>query len=294
MRTTLHIGTWLLSLLPAVILLPLGWLLGLAAIPLLGRRNKIIQGNLQLAFPERSALWRFFVRLGHHVMLGRFIVDHAVLLHGFKWRVRMFVRIRNESVLERLRGEPVILIAQHFIGLNHGYVRISLDYPVVGLYSPQRNELAEEFVNRARSHFGGGNAMKISNRAPGMLKKIAREIMGGRFAYVLNDLDQNRLGHTAFLPFCAVEKTATQTALPRLAKLTGALVVPCQTVARPFGGYEVRIEEPWESFPTNDPIEDMRRYNLHTSSLIKAAPTQYYWPHRRFKTRPEGEAYPYD
>ena len=289
---TLHALAWLLARLPALVLAPLGWLAGLVVMPFLRRRRRIIARNLALAFPERGALGRGWLQLCHHALLGRFALEHALLIHGSAARLRRFVRVVNEQVLRELKGRPVILIAQHFVGLNQGFARLSLDYPLIAPFVPQRSARAEELIARARTHLGGANAMLVSTKEPTMLRALHREIGAGRHAYILNDMDQNLRGHAAFIPFCGVA-AATPTTLPRLAKLAGAAVVPCQSVALPLGGYEVRLGPPWDNFPTDDPVADMRRYNDHTSALIAAAPAQYYWPHRRFKTRPAGEEPPY-
>ena len=289
----LHVIAWLLARLPALALVPIGWLCGIVVVPCLRRRRRIIARNLALAFPGRAAANRGLLQLCHHAMLGRFALEHALLIHGSAKRLRRFVRVKNEQVLRELAGRPVILIAQHFVGLNQGFARLSLDHALIAPFAPQRSARAEKLIARSRTHLGGANAMLVSNKEPTMLRALCREIRAGRLAYILNDMDQNLRGHAAFLPFCAVADAATPTTLPRLAKLTGAAVVPCQSVALPWGGYEVRLEPAWDNFPTDDPVADMHRYNDHTSALIAAAPAQYYWPHRRFKTRPPGEESPY-
>ena len=86
--------------------------------------------------------------------------------------------------------------------------------------------------------------------------------------------------------------TATVTALPRLARLTGAKVVP--VITQQVGdGYVVRMYPPWENYPTGDIEADVRRMNAFIEERVLEMPEQYFWAHKRFKTRPAGEANPY-
>jgi KDO2-lipid IV(A) lauroyltransferase len=54
-------------------------------------------------------------------------------------------------------------------------------------------------------------------------------------------------------------------------------------------GYEMNVSEVWADFPTADVAADTQRMNDELAHAIKASPDQYYWVHKRFKTRPEGE-----
>jgi KDO2-lipid IV(A) lauroyltransferase len=73
-----------------------------------------------------------------------------------------------------------------------------------------------------------------------------------------------------------------------LAKATGATVVPVIT-RMTNNGYVVSIGEPWGQFPTDDVVADTRRMNAFLETEIMKSPEQYFWLHKRFKTRPPGE-----
>jgi KDO2-lipid IV(A) lauroyltransferase len=93
-----------------------------------------------------------------------------------------------------------------------------------------------------------------------------------------------------FVPFFGVP-AATVPGLSRIARLAGAKVLPVVTRMLPGGqGYVVRIEAPWEDFPTADPAADTLRMNRYIEQTVLRMPEQYLWMHKRFKTRPEGEA----
>ena len=68
------------------------------------------------------------------------------------------------------------------------------------------------------------------------------------------------------------------------------MVVPCVSRILPGGrGYVVELGDPWEHFPGTSVEADARRMNEFLEDRIRTMPAQYYWVHRRFKTRPPGE-----
>ena len=59
-------------------------------------------------------------------------------------------------------------------------------------------------------------------------------------------------------------------------------------------GYVVRLYPAWTDFPGADLEADARRMNAFIEERVREMPAQYYWLHKRFKTRPAGEANPYE
>ena len=94
------------------------------------------------------------------------------------------------------------------------------------------------------------------------------------------------------MPFFGVP-TATITGLARVARVTGAAVVPAIT-RQERGGYVTRFYPAWENYPTGDLEADTRRMNAFLEDRIREMPAQYFWVHKRFKTRPKGEASLYE
>jgi KDO2-lipid IV(A) lauroyltransferase len=107
--------------------------------------------------------------------------------------------------------------------------------------------------------------------------------------YYLPDMDLGR-SSAVFVPFFGVP-AATVTGLSDLARLAGAAVVPCVTRMLPGGGgYVARLYPPWPDFPSGDVAADARRMLAFIEERVLEMPEQYFWLHKRFKTRPEGEA----
>ena len=108
---------------------------------------------------------------------------------------------------------------------------------------------------------------------------------GGIFLY-LTDQDQGREG-AVFAPFFGIP-AITVTGMGRVAALTDAVVIPCFMRALPWGrGYEAIFQPPLENFPTDDAVADTTRMNKIIEDAVREMPEQYFWVHRRFKTRPE-------
>ena len=120
------------------------------------------------------------------------------------------------------------------------------------------------------------------------MRATVKAMKSGRPLYYLPDLDYGRK-ESIFVPFFGVP-AATITGLPRLARLANAAVVPCVVRMGPGGeGYVLELGAPWADYPSDDVDADTRRMNAWLEGVIRTMPEQYYWVHRRFKTRPEGE-----
>jgi KDO2-lipid IV(A) lauroyltransferase len=121
-----------------------------------------------------------------------------------------------------------------------------------------------------------------------MIKSLQR----GEPFYYLPDMDLGARD-SVFAPFFGVP-AATITGLSRIARIAGAAIVPCVTKQLPGGqGYVVRLYPAWEGFPGTDVAADARFMNAFIEERVREMPEQYYWLHKRFKTRPAGEPDPY-
>ena len=199
------------------------------------------------------------------------------------------VRLEGLEHLRAAAGHPVILVAPHFVGLDAAYTRLGCEIEIAGLYAHQKNPVYDRLLLRGRTRFGLSQAIP---RQDGVRAVIA-SIRSGRPFYYAPDLDFGRKD-AVFVPFFGVT-AATITGVSRLAKLTRAKVLPCVARMLPGGGgYVVTLLPAWENFPTDDFTADTRRVNAFIEEQAQSMPEQYYWVHKRFKTRPHGEASPYE
>jgi len=112
-------------------------------------------------------------------------------------------------------------------------------------------------------------------------------LRGGGTLWYAPDQDM-RSKDTVFVPFFGVP-AATITATHHLARMSGALVIPFFHRRLPDGqGYALRLGAPLDGFPGTDVETDTARVNACIEQMVREAPEQYLWVHKRFKTRPPG------
>ena len=266
----------------------LGNLAGDAAFWLIPERRRVTRINLAMCFPQMAADARERLARAHFRAFMRSFVEHALLWWAPRERIVRLIKVEGLERLRALSGQPVILAAPHFVGLDAAYTRLGCEIPIAGLYARQKDPVYDRLLLRGRTRFGLSKAIP---RQDGVRAVIA-SIRSGLPFYYAPDLDFGRKD-AVFVPFFGVT-AATITGVSRLAKLTGAKVMPCVARMLPGGGgYVVSILPAWENFPTDDVEADTRRVNAFIEAEVLAMPEQYYWVHKRFKTRPEGEPSPY-
>ena len=273
----------LLARLPLPVLRALGAGLGRLLYALARRRRHIALVNLRLCYPDWSDARLHDVARRSFVLFSQAFFDRAWLWHAPPAVVRQRLRITG-STCDLTREGAVVMFAPHFYGMDAGgsAVMDQIERPACTIYSTQSNPAVDAWMRAGRLRFGQATLL---SRQDGV-KPIVRALREGKMLYLLPDMD---LGpqESIFVPFFGIP-TATVPSLPRFAKLGGARVVPVVTRLVP-DGYEVRVHPAWQSYPSDDVTADTARMNAELQTWIDAMPEQYYWVHKRFKTRPPGE-----
>lgn len=252
-------------------------------------RKRVTLINLSASFPEKTDQEREAIGRGVFQNLGR-----ATLELGRLWYAPIDValahtQLRDRHFMDEWYGKkPIIVLAPHFVGLDIGGARFSHEYPdAFSMYSEQKNKVFDRALRRARKRFSDAT---LITRQQG-LRPVLKALKDKKPFYYLPDMDFGTKD-AVFVGFFGI-KTATVTALSRLAAISGAKVIPLVT-RQTDDGYEVRFYPAWESFPSGDTAADARRMNAFLEERIREMPDQYFWVHKRFKTRPPGEANFYD
>jgi Kdo2-lipid IVA lauroyltransferase/acyltransferase len=278
---------WLLHWLPLPLLVPLGRGLG-ALLWGLGRsRRRIALRNLELCFPGRSAAERRAIAREHFSLLGRSFLERGLLWYASPARLKRLIQVEGPVGFADTHPGPVMWLAPHFLGLDVAGVAIQLFIrrPGCSIYQAQSNPVFDEALKRARMRFG--NAAIYSRHET--VKPLMRAIKDGAGFFNLPDMDFGAKD-AAFVPFFGVP-AATLLAPSRMARMLGMAVQPVVAELLPGArGWRVRFLEPWTDFPTADAAADTALMNRRLEALIETMPAQYYWVHKRFKTRPEGGA----
>jgi len=276
---------WLLRLLPLWVLSPVGRGLGILFY-LLGReRREVALTNLRLCFPQWSETERRRVAQAHFRAFGRSALEHGILWWSSKARVQRLVRVEGIEHWRAVADRPVIWLAPHFIGLDMGGIRISSEWRGISVYSRQKDPAFDEVLYHGRTRFV---MPELYSRQEGV-RSVIKALRRGLPFYYLPDMDFGSRD-SIFVPFFGVP-AATVTGLSRIARLSGAVVVPAVTRQLPgAAGYVLTFYPSWRDFPTGDVERDTRRMNAFIEERVLEMPEQYFWAHKRFKTRPPGEA----
>ncbi len=279
---------WLLHWLPLPLLAVLGRLFGRLLYVFGRERRHVALTNLGLCFPQMPAAEKSALAIRHFECFGRSFLERGLLWWASAERIRRLVTIAGREHLDAVRERPVILFVPHFVGLDMGWTRLTLDLDMVSIYANQKNLLFNAALYKGRTRFGKS---VLLSRQEGTRPAI-RAMKAGMPFYYLPDMDYGERD-TIFVSFFGVP-AATITGLSRLARMTGAAVLPVITRMAPGndGGYVVSIGPAWQDYPGQgeDGIEaDTRRMNAFIEAEALKTPEQYFWLHKRFKTRPPGE-----
>jgi KDO2-lipid IV(A) lauroyltransferase len=276
---------WLLHFLPLAVLARIGQGVGMLFYWLGRERRRVARANLRLCFPGLTEKEREKLLRRHFRAFGRSFMEYGILWWSSRTRIQRLVKIEGIENWQALAGKPVIWLAPHFVGLDMGGVRLTSEFPLVSIYSRQKNRHFDRLLRFGRSRFG---MTTLYSRQDG-IRPVVKSLRSGLPFYYLPDQDFGARD-AVFVPFFGVA-AATITGLSRLCRATGAAVVPCVTRQLPGGaGYVLKFYPAWENFPGADIESDTRRMNAFIEDCVSEMPEQYFWLHRRFKTRPPGEA----
>jgi KDO2-lipid IV(A) lauroyltransferase len=277
---------WLLQCLPLPLLAALGSGVG-RLLWLLGRsRRRIALRNLELCFPDKTEAEREALGREHFRWLGRSILERSLLWFASADRLKRLITVEGDVKLAERSERPVMWLVPHFMGLDVAGVATLLyqNRMACSMYQAQSNPDIDAVIRKGRLRFGNAEIFPRSDKALPLIRAIRR----GHAFFNLPDMDFGARD-AAFVPFFGVQ-AATLLAPSRMAKALNMVVQPVVAEMLPGGqGYVVRFGEPFEHFPSDDPVADTVAMNQWIEAEIRRNPAQYLWVHKRFKTRPPGE-----
>ncbi len=271
--------------LPQPALLVLGRTLAWLSWPLLASRRRIAGINIALCFPELDARAQRRLR---DATLVNLVTGTLELIRAWLAPSHTLKGLATIDGLEHLRealarGQGVLLMCGHF---THTELAVRLLSEALGrevrvVVRRHNSPCVETWIDRARAAVYGPTIGKKDVRA------LLRNLMDGQ--PVVYSADQNFTYQNAFVPFFGVP-AATLTATPDLVRRANAVLLPFWYRREADGRYRIRIEPTWAGWPSDDPVRDATRYMSELETVVRECPDQYLWTHRRFKTRPPGEA----
>lgn len=282
-----RIGVWLmrrvLARLPLPLLRAMGWLIGRLLFVLAAPRRRVALRNLALCYPQVPEQQRRQWARETFVIFCQSWLDRGWL--WFAPAELVLRRVKLQGALDELEGErPCIIFAPHFYGMDAGGSALTLhtQRAFTAIFAGHPDPAVDAWFREGRQRFGD---VRMLRRQDGVQPIIANLRKGG-LLYLLPDMDFGRTD-SLFVPFYGV-RAATVPSLSRFARLGRAKVITMVTRLTP-GGYCAEITPAWPAYPSDDLEADTALMNARLQSYIDRSPGQYYWVHRRFKTRPEGE-----
>ena len=277
---------YLLHFLPLSIIHGLARLVGWLAYYAVAPRRRVGLINLQHCFPEWTEKQRRKVLKQHFYHMAMLLLEYGLYWYGDADRLKNMVRYQDKHYLDNAlaAGEKVILLYPHFTAFEAAVYALNQDDPLISVYAHQKNKILDEQIRRGRHRY---NNVFLIGRTEGLraiIKKIKHS--AAPFLY-LPDQDFGRR-ESVFVNFFGIP-TATIGGLGRIAALTKAKVIPAIPTRNADGRVTLRFYPPWSDFPSSDIHADTQRMNDFIEARIREQPEQYYWLHKRFKTRPEGE-----
>ena len=248
----------------------------------LGIRRQVVAANLRQAFPDQSEAERTALARAHYAHLGRSAVE---FFRSASWsEAELLGRVEplEWNVFEKVWAENRgCIVAVAHLG----------NFEVLAGYAARRH-----FPLTAVTRNLGGRFNRSWMEVRGRLgvrelrgRNVVRsmiEVLRARGVLAVM-VDQNMLPKRAiFAPFFG-RLAATTPAPFVLAERTGAPIVLAAMLRRPDGRFNLHLRGPFA--PDGDAAELMGRINAELETLIRLAPEQWFWVHRRWKTRPPGE-----
>ncbi|MCK2042837.1 LpxL/LpxP family Kdo(2)-lipid IV(A) lauroyl/palmitoleoyl acyltransferase [Chromohalobacter sp. TMW 2.2308] len=277
----MRLGAWL----PWRLKMAVGRLIGLCAWRFARSRRRITETNLGLCFPELSEEERSRLVRETFIANGKGILETATGWCRDPEHLRHRVTFKGEEHMTQAlaQGKGALIIGVHFSTLDLGGALHSLFFPADVVYRAHDNPLFERFMTRARRRIFG----RAIDRHD--LRGVVRRIKEGHAVWYSPDQDFGR-DASVFAPFFGVE-AATLKLTAKIARMTGAPVMPLIFHRNPGDEtYTLEYLPALENFPSGDDVADATRINGLIEDAIRRHPEQYLWLHRRFKTRPRGEA----
>ena len=282
---------WLLHIWPLAWQAALGRVTGRVLHRLAHRRRRVALRNVELCLPELTGAQREQLVREHFQWLARSLIERALLWYASPERLKSLIQIEGDVHLAETSQRPVMWLVPHFLAVDVAGAATQLFQTrmVCNVYTAQSNAVLDQALKRGRGRFGRAEMFTRQQSALPMVRAIKR----GSAFFNPSDMDFG-LRDAAFVPFFG-QQAATLLAPSRLARSLNMVVQPVVAETLPGGqGWRVRFLPAWTDWPSDDPLADAARMNRWIEEEIRRCPAQYLWVHKRFKTRPVGEASLYE
>ena len=270
--------SYLLSLLPFTRLVTLGRAMGSAFRCLTRDLVCIARHNIQLCLPELRAATRERLLEKHFESLGMAVMEISLAWWSPPEKLGSIARIEGIEHLHAAlsRGRGALLLTAHFTPIELAGRMLASVCPVpLGFVCAQTGNEALAYV-RQRFRSGCGGYAIASDDVPSLVAALRRN----ECVWCAPDQADGAKG-VQLVPMFGIP-TASNTLILRIARTTGAAVVPYFFQRLPGArGYLATIHPPLEGFPSEPAARDSQCFNRMIEAQVRAAPEQYLWIRRR-------------
>ncbi|WP_308904242.1 lipid A biosynthesis lauroyl acyltransferase [Neisseria subflava] len=278
---------YLIRLLPFCVLHKIADAIGILAYYAVKPRRKVGEVNLKKCFPELNDSQRTALLKRHFQHMAKLMLEYGLYWYAPADKLRSLVRYQDKHHLDEAlaAGEKVIILYPHFTAFEMAVYTLNQDVPLTSMYSHQKNKALDEQILKGRHRY---NNVFLIGRTEG-LRAIIKHLRKSDAPFLyLPDQDFGR-NDSIFVNFFGIQ-TATITGLSRIAGMTKAKIIPAIPTRETDNTVTLRFHPAWDNFPTENVEADTQRMNDFIEERVREHPEQYFWLHKRFKTRPEGES----
>ena len=277
---------WCLHWLPLPLLGRIGKGIGSLLFVFMRKRRHITLTNLQLCMPHLSRAERLHLARSHFQYFARSVLERSILWWASPARLTRLIQVVSPVPIQNMMNRPTIFLCPHFVCLEVAGVAITMQAPACSIYTKQRNKIFDAALRKGRLRFTPDENNLLSREAG--VKPIIRAMKNGRAFLMLPDMDFG-VRDSIFTPFFGIP-AATLTSPARLVSATDGQIIPVVTRFLPhYKGWQVIFYPPWENYPGPDINAATLRMNAFIEQRVLESPAEYFWSHKRFKTRPDGE-----
>jgi KDO2-lipid IV(A) lauroyltransferase len=236
--------------------------------------------------PQLTPAARLQLARSHFQYFARSVLERSILWWATPARLTRLIQVVSQVPIQQMMNRPTIFLCPHFVCLEVAGVAITMQAPACSIYTKQRNKIFDAALRKGRLRFTPDENNLLSRESG--VKPIIRAMKSGRAFLMLPDMDFG-VRDSIFTPFFGIP-AATLTSPARLVAATDGQVIPVVTRFLPnYQGWQVIFYSPWENYPGTDINAATLRMNAFIEERVLESPAEYFWSHKRFKTRPDGE-----
>jgi len=270
---------YLCKFLPYRVIIFLGTLLGHLLHGVSPHRRQIAKANMQLCFPDKNQEEIDVLVKGHFKNMGIGVFEIAIAWWSSARAVdNLKVSSENVNIFNEIdKDQGVLILIKHSTHVELDIRLMAQEIELGGMYKPQSNEVMNYLMIRARNRYVIG---AIHNH---QAKEAVKWINNGQKFLYAADQDYGEK-NSQFIPFFGVD-AATITFPERLSK-SGVKIVMAN-VSRNQKGFHLEFHEISDYKEEGSVLKEVNKFY---EKFILNSPENFLWTHRRFKSRPPGEA----